>query len=114
MAKEYAPPTELEYNADFSKGWEEYEREEKRYEDDLQEFCLKHGEGPYRGEIISTGVADGAARYMVFGTKGHVKLIHIPTGDAWRADPAWIRGVNVAYVKSTVKANKRLAKLFGE
>jgi hypothetical protein len=114
MAKVYSAPKELSYNPDFSKGWEAYQKRTKEFEDNLEEYCLRNGEGKYRGKIVSTSVADGSARYMIFGTKGGVKMIHIPTGDAWRADSAWERGVTVSYVEKQVRLEEQLRKLFGE
>ena len=112
MAKVFRAPEEIKDTTDFrSNNWREALQ---KYDDDLQEYCLKHGEGKYRGKIISTHVCDGSARYMVFGTKGGIKLIHIPTMDGYRAEPAWERGITLAEIKARLNHDERMAELFGQ
>jgi hypothetical protein len=112
MAKIYSAPPTIKDETNIRGSLDDYRKGLQKYDDDLQEYCLKHGEGPHRGEIIKTSVCDGYARYMVFGTKGGVKLIHINTCDGYRAQPAWERGLNLADIKAERNLNKRLEELF--
>ena len=57
------------------------------------------------GEIITTGVADGYAYYMVFGEKP-LTLIHMPIGDAWRAGAIWERGLRIADARQMPKVER--------
>lgn len=114
MAKVFRAPDHIKDTTDFRASGQSWQASLQKYDDDLKEYCLKHGEGKYRGKIISTHVCDGSARYMIFGTKGGVKLIHINTMDGYRAEPAWERGITLGEIKARLTLDEKLAKLFGE
>jgi hypothetical protein len=85
MAKIYAPPKELpvpqfDYK-DFK--WDEWQKTENEYIEKVKAYCVAYGNGAERGALISFGVADGKALYVVF-SMSPVVLIHLPLGDAWQ------------------------------
>jgi len=54
---------------------------------------------PHR--VISFPHADGYAFYFVYSEKPLV-LQHIPYGDAWRIDPAYIRGLRLVDIRKHI------------
>ena len=74
-----APTPDYSGKFDYKK---ELEQEEKHMKD-LKEWLIKRGyRGKLTGEIVSFGVADGQALYMLAdGSKSC--LIHLPYGDAY-------------------------------
>lgn len=111
MAKIYSAPKEIkEPNLDFANipAWRE---DEKRYENEVRDFCKKHGSGQLAGEIIKIPTADSYAFYMVFKLKP-VTLIHLRLGDAWYNDLA--ECLTATKIKQMVEADKRLAELFAK
>ncbi len=57
------------------------------------------------GSIISFGVADGKAEYLVMRKKP-LTLCWIPNPDGYEADDCTTRGVNWSYVKSRASADR--------
>lgn len=113
--KVWAPPEELnkpEYK-DFGGDWKKYAKAQTVYEERIKTWCKKNSKTPDNelvGEEIHTVRGDGYARYMVLNTKP-LELIHIDTGDAWHADPIWLKGLDLAEVKKMVSRAKN--PLFG-
>jgi hypothetical protein len=69
---------------------EAHNKREQEYIERLREWCKKratgHKDDDLLGVILSFGVADGAAQYMVCGVhKRYLEVIHLELGDAWRA-----------------------------
>jgi len=64
------------------------------------------------GHVISFGVADGGAHYLVVKEKP-LTLQHIPYCDAYRADPILLRGLRLADVQDMIGRERKLAALFG-
>lgn len=56
--------------------------------------------------VISFGVADGGAYYLV-KSMSPLKLQHIPYGDAYRVPYAMIRGLRKADVEAMVERKKK-------
>jgi len=67
-------------------------------------------EGEVVGAVLHFPVADGSACYLV--TKARPLTVqHIPFGDAWHADPALLRGLNLTDVKQRIKRSRWLPTL---
>lgn len=100
MAKIYATPTTIPMpEPDYKRPWDEVIAAENAWIEKIRDWCKRQsGNKQYLGEEVSVGVADGAARYLVCGTKPFA-LMHLPVGDAWRGGAAWERGVNLSDVK---------------
>jgi hypothetical protein len=107
MAKIFNAPKELpEPEVDYKN----YDRvkeadAEQAWLKKLKAYCIKHGNGETAGEEVSTGVADGYARYMVFSEKP-LQLIHLHLGDAYSGGAIWERGLRLADVRQMVKWRK--------
>ena len=112
MAKIYDPPDELDYEWDFSKSWEDMEKEENDYIERLRNYCKKYtnSKNPLVGEIFRIPCGDGYALYMVFRTKP-LEMIHVPIGDAWDAPDYQTRGIRLKDIKAQVEFNKKWEKL---
>ena len=110
MAKVYAPP--FEYNCDYSGNYKDWEKTENEYVERLRKYCKKNSnsKNPLVGELFRIPMGDGYAQYMVFQTKP-LKMIHVPTGDAWDAPDYQTRGVRLQDVKEQVEFNKHIAEL---
>lgn len=112
MAKVFAPPAELPApKIDFSDDYDykTHEAKEIKWTADLKAYCIKHGNGKLAGEIVSHGVADGSADYMVL-TEKPLAVIHMPLGDNYRAGVVWERGLRI----SDIRQQAKLTKLFKE
>lgn len=59
-------------------------------------------------QIISFPVADNYANYEVRGNALH----HVPIGDAYRANPALLRGITKNEVEGMLESDQRMAELF--
>lgn len=108
MAKVYSPPAELPApQLDFSDKFDfkAHEELETKWTADLKAYCIKHGKGKLAGTIVSHGVADGSADYMVF-TESPLAVIHLPLGDAYRAGTIWERGLRITDVRQQVAQAK--------
>lgn len=64
----------------------------------LREVLRKRCPDSLVGAIVGTPVADGRAVYMV-ATEKPLQLVHVPVGDAWHADPVWIRGLKLSDIR---------------
>lgn len=111
MATAFAPPEGYDFEYDFSKSgsWcrETYFNAQEEYIERLRKFCKENTDSnsPLVGEIVRTHVADNFANYMVYRTKP-LQLIHVPVGDAYHADPVWIRGLRLSDVKKQIEGEK--------
>lgn len=81
---EACPAPKPDYrNYDF----ENDRKREEQHKSDLKRHLIEMGyTGRYTGEIVSFGVADGAAQYMLADGKGRYGqsfLVHLPYGDAY-------------------------------
>lgn len=63
------------------------------------------------GAIIRFPIADGYALYRVTKEKP-LTIQHIPFGDAWSIDSAYIRGLRLVDVKALISRERRLRKIF--
>lgn len=62
------------------------------------------GPSPFVGHVLSFGVADGRAQYMVAGVRNQeVILWHLPVGDAYRAHRLIEKGIDLEYLQETIK-----------
>lgn len=109
MAKVFASPIKYDYPDDW-KNWQEHD---EKYMKELKDFVLTNtkSKNGYIGETIRFPIADGYAIYMVANTKP-LEVIHVPTGDAWQADPILLRGLRVSDVKERINMDKEIAKIF--
>lgn len=122
MAREYAPPPGSPPFPDFVQFFCTPQHDptaNRRYDEAVNAWveavlektkAMGHN-GPLIGTRLGFGVADGCAQYVVFKTKGGVGLIHIPSGDAYRAHAALIRGINLADVKREAGRKKLFARI---
>lgn len=68
-----------------------------------------YGKDPLFGEIISFGVADGYAQYMVACSRP-LRLIHLPVWDAWHYEGA--NNLTLKDVQAKIAGQKTIEKLF--
>ena len=111
--EELGDPPALDFS-DRSKEWDEILAPEREWEDRLKEWCRETGNGALRGEEFSYPRGDGCARYIIW-TEKPLRMIHVPTGDAWQIDDMTRRGIRLADLRSHVaNRKKRDAILQGE
>lgn len=65
------------------------------------------------GGIIRIPYADGHAQYMVWSTKP-LGLIWLQLDDAWRADPALERGLNLTDIRKRLDRSRAMTAMFSE
>ena len=114
MAKAFNPPKGYDFEYSFSNfDLKSYQKAEEDYIERLRQWVKANSDSNHEaiGKVIRTPRADSYALYMVLKVKP-LQLIHIPVGDAWHADPAWIRGLRLVDVVEMVRADERLRKLF--
>lgn len=112
MATVYNIPDELPWEEPDYKNYD-FRKEQMRedaYAKKLAEWCKSRHEGDCVGEIVSVGVGDGYAQYMVECEKP-LHLIHLPFGDKWNAGKIWERGLRLKDVQQMVHRSRH--PLFG-
>lgn len=119
MAKIYAAPPKFKApNINPLLPFDEYCKQSEAYLDKLRTWCKEratgHKDDDMLGAILSYGVADGKAQYMVCDVRTRiVGLIHIELGDAWRAHALIERGINKQEVRQQMKREAAYKELFG-
>ena len=88
---------------------EGFNKAEKKYMEELKEFCLKRKKGKYVGETVKFPFADGQAVYMVASLRP-LELVHVPLGDAW--DYPYIERLKASDIVENIESRKSLEKLF--
>ena len=63
------------------------------------------------GSVYSAQVGDGRAYYLVVKEKP-LTLAHIPVGDAWELNPAYIRGIKASDIIDRNKWEKMMRDIF--
>lgn len=121
MAKIYSVPKGFEPpKIDFKNfDYKKYDAEVKAYLNRLREWCKKRTTGTKNddllGTVLSYGVADGAAQYMVCDvSKRQMGVIHLELGDAYRAHGLIERGMNVAEARAQQRREKAYKELSGK
>jgi hypothetical protein len=109
MAKIKNAPITLE--VDYSKGWDEMQKEEQAYIENLRGIVKKLSSDDYAGELMQIQHADGYALYMVQSLNPAV-LIHLAIGDAWESPMA--RLMHGADIKDSIDNMKKLNALFSK
>jgi hypothetical protein len=92
---------------DFLGRMKEEEQELKRLEDEAS----KLGEDEFKGALVRFPVADGYAIYLVT-SETPLKLQHVPFFDAYRVDPATIRGLRLEDVRRRVIGGRMMRSMF--
>ncbi len=111
MAYIYSPPKEIKVpKLDVTISWDEMQKREKKFLEELKEHCKKHGRGKNKGEIIYRPIADGNAMYMIFCSRPCI-LIHIPIGDAWR-DVYFEKTANSKIISEEITLQRTLEHIF--
>lgn len=82
---------------------------EKKWVDELRDWCKADSDGEYVGEVIREGVADGYAQYMVYSLKP-LALIHLPLGDGYQFQ--WAHRWTASDIKMMIEREKKLEGLF--
>ena len=110
MGKIYLPPAEIKV-PDFNwENFDDYQKTENKFIDDLKQFCKQRNSGEYIGEVIKFPVADSYALYMV-ASLSPIELIHLPLMDAWEFQ--YIDRLTAQDIKEKIDNEKKLAKFFG-
>jgi hypothetical protein len=110
MGKIYLPPAEIKV-PDFNwEDFDDYQKRENKFIDDLKQFCKQRNSGEYIGEVIKFPVADSYALYMV-ASLSPIELIHLPLMDAWEFQ--YIDRLTAQDIKEKIDNEKKLAKFFG-
>lgn len=91
---------------DFMGRMKEEELELKR----LEEAAAKLGKDEVKGALVRFPVADGYAVYLVT-SEVPLKLQHVPFFDAYRVDPATIRGLRLDDVKRRVEGARHMRSM---
>ena len=108
-AKVYSSPIAAPTARDFTKSnpysfdRDGLEAAETKYTEDLRLHLVQRKAGQCVGEVISFGVADGQALYMVAGLRP-LELVHMPLGDKWQVSSLVINGLTAAIVKRHIEA----------
>lgn len=98
MAKIYSYPEGF-VSPDFVEAEDiaKYRKEVEEFEIKLGDFCKQNSKCPDAGKIMSFGVADGKARYMVFN---YTSLIHLDAFDGYQISESQARGLRKADIVS--------------
>lgn len=95
---------------------EERERRMREYDaplNKLQKISDNLPEGKIKGGLLSFGVADGSALYLVVKERP-LTLQHIDFLDGYRVHHALIKGLDRADIEAQLSADRRINKLFAE
>ncbi|MHA2063249.1 MAG: hypothetical protein ACXABY_02590 [Candidatus Thorarchaeota archaeon] len=103
------PLPKIDYQSPLS--WDETDHFKKMEE--LQEISDNLPKGEIKGGLISFGVADGSAIYIVVKTKP-LTLQHVPFCDGYSVHPALIRGLNKADILDHLDRERRLKEIFAK
>ena len=105
MAKIYAAPDSIE-----TPSWdvEDWEKEEKRYTEEVRKYCLDFKQDSYNGKIANFSIADGYASYMVISIRP-LELMHLETGDAY--EYPHIARLNAKDIKQNIDFQESLKNL---
>lgn len=93
------------------KDQKQYEKDEKKFIEDLANFLKRRKKGDLIGRVIKFQVADGYAEYMVAGLKP-VELVFLPLIDAYQSEFAEL--MTAEKIKEMVERDDRLTKLFSK
>ena len=114
-AKIYSPPFPPPEWEDYKDADGRFDFDRSREVDDayrqkIADWCRANGGSQqWAGSLYYVPVADGAAEYMVWKLRP-LALIHLPLGDAWNADPIYLKGLTASDVRKVISAKP----LFGE
>lgn len=92
---------------DFMGRMKEEEKELQR----LEAEAAKLKDDEIKGALVRFPVADGHAVYLVT-SETPLKLQHVPFFDAYRVDPATIRGLRLDDVKRRVQGDRHMRSMF--
>jgi hypothetical protein len=93
MARLIETQNPVQWRVDYSQdNWFEQSRKQDQQLNELQKISDALPPGEVVGAILSWQRADGYAVYRVVKAKP-LCIEHIPVGDAWRVEPALIRGI---------------------
>jgi len=111
MATIYAPPKEVGNPPQFEPGGDFRKRmkDEEAWVAELAAWAKQNGNGSEAGEEIRFPVGDGYARYIVLSMRP-VKLIHIPTFDAYSFQYA--NRLTAADIREKIRSARAMRKLF--
>lgn len=115
MATLVATPKDLLDPAQERPG-EDFMDRMRRCEQKLAELTAateKLPEGEIKGAVITFGVADGGAHYVVVSAKP-LKLAHLPYFDAYQIDRATIRGLRFEDVLARVQRSRAFTSIFAK
>lgn len=106
VAKLYELPIKLPETDYKNYNYEKEREKEAQYLEDCRNWLKANGyNDKLTGKVISFGVGDGYAQYMVLREKP-LSLAHLAFGDAYQVSGATIRGLTLADVKRMVAADK--------
>lgn len=104
------PAPQVDYkNYDYDK----MVADEEAHKEALKQHLIGMGyTGKYTGGIVSFGVADGRASYMMADAGAKSALIHLPYGDAYQYNG--IQHFPRSAVIQQIESQKKIAKLFAK
>lgn len=111
MGRVYAPPKEIgdPPALDFKASTANILATFQAYEQRIVEWCKQHGSGPEAGSIVRFPVADGQASYVIESLKP-VRLIHVPTGDAYQF--AYVDRLTANDLRERLDRERSIAEIF--
>ena len=77
----------------------------------MEEAAAQLQDGEIKGALVSFGVADGKAIYLV-KSESPLVLQHVPFFDGYRIDAAMIRGLRVDDVRRLVNGSRMMRSMF--
>jgi len=90
-------------------------KEEGSIFDDLMKISNEVGDGLKVGKMISYGVADGKAHYVIMGIAGRtVKVRHVAIGDAYRSEVVIGDRMSMAHAARAVAHADGMRQLFSQ
>ena len=110
-AKIFSVPSTLKVPEYDYKNPGQYEKDEKKFFEDLKTLLLKRKNEECVGETIKFQVADSYAVYVVASIKP-LELVHIPIMDAWEFQYA--NRLTAKDVKEKIRSEKALQALFAK
>ena len=111
MAAIFAPPSSIKLPTyDFSKGGD-WERHDRTYTNKLKKLLRARNRKRYVGEIVSFGVADGTAQYMVASMEP-LELVHLPLMDGYEFE--YIDRLTTLDIVKRVESRKRIDRFLSK
>lgn len=112
----FLPPEELTLkdmttflDANNQIDFDAYDAAEKKFIQDVKEWCKANSNCPDAGEELNFPMGDGYAQYILLDYK---RMVFLPVGDEWSIADAHARGLRKADLVEMVRINRARTAYF--